>query len=168
MKLSRFFPYFIIAFGMSTGGSTSVGEVSYYLDQQDELNEINRKIARIRRSIFDYWFYDSSMSQNSDIASILKAVRGESSANNEKVVGVKIPEGKKLADLVMHLPDRIRALNLSLRRNRSLRRLTEFRTPRTRYEACNSKRTPTRLRFRPIKMRQNSRLAPSRTYLKTL
>lgn len=104
MKLSRFYPYFIISFGMSTGGSTSVGEVSYYLDQQDEINEINRKIARIRRAIFDYWFYDSSSSQNADIANLLKAVRGESSANNEKVVGVKIPEGKKLADMVMHLP----------------------------------------------------------------
>lgn len=104
MHLSRFFPYYIIAFGMSTGGSTSVGEVSYYLDQQDELNEINRKVARIRRSIFDYWFYDSSTTSSDNVANLLKAVRGESSANNEKVLGIKVPENKKIGDMIFHLP----------------------------------------------------------------
>jgi hypothetical protein len=104
LHLSRFFPYFIISFGLSTGGVTSVGEVSYYLDQQDEINEINRKVARIRRSIFDYFFYDSSITSSDDVSSMLRAVRGDSAAGDQKVLGIKIPEGKKLADIIMHLP----------------------------------------------------------------
>jgi hypothetical protein len=53
LNLARFFPYFIIGFGFSTGGTVNVGDTAYYLDQQDEINDINRQWTRIRRTIFN-------------------------------------------------------------------------------------------------------------------
>lgn len=100
LKLSRFFPYFIIAFGMSTGGTVSVGETAYYLDQQDEINDINRQVARIRRTIFDYFFYNSDATNAQEVEKFINAIRGNGNgAANEHVLGVRAGEGK-ISDLI--------------------------------------------------------------------
>lgn len=99
LKLSRFYPYFIMGFGFSTGGSTTVGEVSYYLDQQDEINDINRKVVKMRRGVFDYWFFDSTTTNREQVMEFLKAVRGVGDSK-EYVVGIQVPDGKKLEDMI--------------------------------------------------------------------
>lgn len=100
LKLSRFFPYFLIAFGLSTGGTVSVGETAYYLDQQDEINDINRQVARIRRSVFDYFFYNSDATNKDEVEKFINAIRGTGTgANDEHILGIRAGEGK-IADLV--------------------------------------------------------------------
>lgn len=96
-KLSRFFPYFLIGFGFSTGGTTSVGETAYYLDQQDEVNDINRQVAKIRRTVFDFWFYNSEHINKDEAAKFVKAIRGETQGG-DRIIGVKMPEGKKVSE----------------------------------------------------------------------
>lgn len=100
LKLSRFFPYFIIAFGMSTGGTVSVGETAYYLDQQDEINDINRQVARIRRSVFDFFFYNSDVTNKDEVEKFINAIRGEGTGGKaEHILGIRAGENK-ISDLV--------------------------------------------------------------------
>jgi hypothetical protein len=89
----RFFPYFIISYIMSTGGTVSVGESAYYLDQQDELNDINRQLARIRRSVFDNFYYNSDAITSDEAESFVKSLRGETQGA-KKLLGVRAGEGK--------------------------------------------------------------------------
>lgn len=100
LNLSRFFPYFIIAFGMSTGGTVSVGETAYYLDQQDEINDINRQVARIRRSVFDFFFYNSDVTNKDEVEKFINAIRGEGTGGKaEHILGIRAGENK-ISDLV--------------------------------------------------------------------
>lgn len=98
LVISRFFPYFIISFVMSTGGTVSPGETAYYLDQQDQVNDINRKINRMRSSVFDYWFYNSDATNSDEIEKMLNGMRGES-YGGKHVVGIKAGE-KKISDII--------------------------------------------------------------------
>jgi hypothetical protein len=96
-KTTRFFPYFIIGFGLSTGQTTTVGEVSYYLDQQDEINQINRQVSRIRNSIFNFFFYNSHKISQADAEILMQAVK-RGFVDEQSVIGVKVPEGTKISD----------------------------------------------------------------------
>jgi hypothetical protein len=96
-KTTRFFPYFILGFGLSTGQTTTVGEVSYYLDQQDEINQINRQVARIRNSIFNFFFYNSHKISSADAEILMSAIK-RGFVDEQAVVGVKVPEGSKIQD----------------------------------------------------------------------
>ena len=77
LGITRFYPYFIVSFVMSTGGTISAGETAYVLDQQDEINDITRQQARIRRSIFDYFFYNSDKIKRDEAEKFVSALRGE-------------------------------------------------------------------------------------------
>lgn len=100
LKLSRFFPYFLIAFGMSTGGTVSVGETAYYLDQQDEINDINRQVAHIRRTVFDFFFYNSDATNKDEVEKFINAVRGKGAGgDSEHILGIRAGEAK-ISDLV--------------------------------------------------------------------
>jgi len=98
LMISRFFPYFIISFGMSTGGLVSVGETAYYLDQQDEINDINRQVSKIRRSVFNYFFYNSDVVDKDQAEKFLQAVRGEGK-HELNVLGVRAGE-KSIKDMI--------------------------------------------------------------------
>lgn len=91
LKISRFFPYFLLAFVMSTGGTVSVGETAYLLDQQDELNDINRQRARIRRTIFDFFFYNSDVVDKDEVEKFINSLRGVSQSG-QHIVGIKAGE----------------------------------------------------------------------------
>lgn len=96
-KTTRFFPYFILGFGLSTGQTVTVGEVSYYLDQQDEINQINRQVARIRNSVFNFFFYNSHKISAPDAEILMQAIK-KGFTDEPHVIGVKVPEGGKIAD----------------------------------------------------------------------
>jgi hypothetical protein len=95
LNISRFYPYYIVGYTMSTGGTVAVGESSYYLDQQDEINVINRKLRRMRTSVFDYFFYNADKTDSDQIEKMLNGIRGENVGSDQKhVCGVKAGEGK--------------------------------------------------------------------------
>lgn len=100
LKLTRFFPYFIIAYNMSTGGTVTVGEPSYYLDQQDEVNDINRQVAKMRRSVFDYFLYNSDAVNKQEAEKFINMVRGQGAANDPHFLGVRAGEGKKASEFI--------------------------------------------------------------------
>lgn len=99
LKITRFFPYFIIGFGMSTGGTVSVGETAYYLDQQDEINDINRQVAKIRRTIFDYFYYNSDKVTQEEAEKFVDAIRGKTKMD-KNLIGVKLGESGSLSEAI--------------------------------------------------------------------
>ena len=99
LGLSRFFPYFIISMSMSTGGTVSVGETGYILDQQDEINDINRQMAKIRRSVFDYFYYNSDVITQDEAEKFIGGVRGDT-VGGQHILGVKAGENGKVQDCI--------------------------------------------------------------------
>lgn len=97
-KLSRFFPYFYMQFNLGTGSVITPGQVSYYLDQQDNINQINRQVARIRRTVFNYFFYNSNVIDKTTAEALVKALRGESEVDAPPT-GVKIDPEVKFKDV---------------------------------------------------------------------
>lgn len=95
IKTSRFFPYFILQFIPSTGGIVSPGEVSYYLDQQDEINRINKEIIRIRKLVFSLLIYNKNKIDSDDAAKLINMLKGE---GNENAIGIDLPEGMTMKD----------------------------------------------------------------------
>lgn len=73
------------------------GEVSHYLDQQDEINTIVDEGNRARISLRDNTLFDSNVLTNKDVEDILLNA-------NKKAKGIKVPEGKKLEELIMGPP----------------------------------------------------------------
>jgi hypothetical protein len=102
LGLTRFFPYFILSFTMNIGGTVGVGETAYYLDQQDEVNNINRQRNRIRETVFNYFFYNSSVIKSDDAEPLIKALRGLTPPT-KTAVGIKLPEGMKLEEVFQAL-----------------------------------------------------------------
>lgn len=98
INISRFFPYFIIGFGFSTGGAVTVGETAYILDQQDEINQINKQVAKIRKSIFNYFYYNTSKINKDDAEKFLKALMNPDESG-EHFLAVRAGDFK-IADLI--------------------------------------------------------------------
>lgn len=98
VRTTRFFPYYIISFVFSTGGTISAGETAYILDQQDEINDINRQKNKIRRSIFDYFYYNTDKCKADEVEKFVKGLRGET-AGAQHVLGVAAGE-MKLSDVI--------------------------------------------------------------------
>jgi len=73
------------------------GEVSHYLDQQDEINTIVDEGNRARISLRDNTIFDSNVLTNKDVEDIVLNA-------NKKMKGVKVPDGKKLEELIMGPP----------------------------------------------------------------
>jgi len=99
LGLSRFFPIYCLEFYIDPEGDYARSEVMYYLDQQDAINEIaserRRAIAWARKNIF----YD--LDAIKDPALISAYLEGGEKGG---AIGVKIPEGKKMGDLVWSQP----------------------------------------------------------------
>jgi len=98
-NLTNFFPIYCLEFYTDPEGDYARSEVMYYLDQQDAINEIaserRRAIAWARKNIF----YDvDAIKDNAMISAWL------SGAEKGGAVGVKVPDGKKIADLIFSVP----------------------------------------------------------------
>lgn len=91
LRLSRFFPYFGLAFAPSTTGVYGKGEITYYLDQQDAINQINAEAARVRSWSFNKFFYNKNVINSTEVDAALKA-------DGYSAVGLNIPEGMKIQD----------------------------------------------------------------------
>ena len=73
------------------------GEVSHYLDQQDEINTIVDEGNRARVALRDNTIFNSSIMTTKDVEDIMLNA-------NRKIKGVKVPEGQKLEDVIMGPP----------------------------------------------------------------
>jgi hypothetical protein len=97
-QLQGFFPLTPLWFHDNPVGTYAKGEVSYYLDQQDEINEINdekrRALYWARRNIF----FDPDSGVTQEIAD--KILTGPKST----ATPIRVPEGKKPEDMVFSIP----------------------------------------------------------------
>lgn len=97
-QLQGFFPLTRLWFHENPVAVYAKGEVSYYLDQQDQINEINdekrRAILWARRNIF----YNPESGITQEIAD--KVLKGPDAT----AVPLKLPEGVKPADVIFSIP----------------------------------------------------------------
>lgn len=95
-QLDTFFPLTPLWFHENPVGVYAKGEVSFYLDQQDVLNEINdeqrRSLLWARRNLF----FDETVVTSAEVEKIL-------SGGGPTATGLKVPEGKDPTKLVFTL-----------------------------------------------------------------
>lgn len=95
--LPWFYPISRMMYHANPTATRSRGEVSHYLDQQDEINTIVDELNRARVSLRDNTIFDSNVLTVKDVEDIMLNA-------NKKMKGVKVPAGMKLADLIMGPP----------------------------------------------------------------
>lgn len=98
-NLSRFFPVFGLAYYTDPSRMYAKSEVMYYLDQQDEINEINNERARMRHWAMSKVFVNSGVAK--DATRLEKFLRGDT---NDFVYAMEMPEGKNINDVLGSFP----------------------------------------------------------------
>lgn len=97
--LEDFFPLAPLAFHTDPEDLYARGEASYYLDQQDTINMINSQVDRMRQRVANMLVYDKNViKEESDVLKLLRPV------TSETVIGVSVPEGQKVADMLSAPP----------------------------------------------------------------
>jgi hypothetical protein len=91
LKLPRFFPYFRLWFHEAANANAPKGEVTYYLDQQDAINDINSEVRRGRQWAKRNVFYNKNSISQTDVEQVLKGDDGTAR-------GIDIPEGSKIEE----------------------------------------------------------------------
>lgn len=91
LQLPRFFPYFRLWFHEAVNTNAPKGEVTYYLDQQDAINEINDEIHRGRSWAKRNVLFNKNTIDRLDVEEVLKGDDGTAR-------GIDVPEGTKLED----------------------------------------------------------------------
>lgn len=94
LKLIEFFPYKYLHFHESVRGSNPKGEVSYYLDQQDAINDNNSAIAQARDWAKNNLFYNSDKTDEQTVQAVLKGPDGT-------VRGIPLGDDGKMSDVIM-------------------------------------------------------------------
>ena len=106
LKLDQFFPLSKLFIYTPPMPGESKGEASYYLDQQDAINEINQeeKMARqwVRRNVF----YNSDKARQEDVEKLLKGADGTAvgiplgeDGDISKIIGAVQPPSMKFPEL---------------------------------------------------------------------
>ena len=98
-QLPNFFPLRRLQYHTDPNRNRTKGEVSFYLDQQDELNDINSELNRMRTQILNKTLYDSRYIDKDAFDAYMKG--GDQMGFG---VGKNIPEGMKINDLIMAPP----------------------------------------------------------------
>jgi hypothetical protein len=103
LHLDRFYPLYKLGFHTSPTFTRMKGEVSYYLDQQDAVNEINDTEARAREQVRGNGFFDKALGL--DEKTVMEVLRG----SDGTMRGVSIPEGKTIDEMfVTPTPDALK------------------------------------------------------------
>ena len=92
-NLEEFFPYYILNFHENPIATLCKGETSYYLDQQDAINQINAQLQKMRDFGFNHFLFDTNSGVN--IQDIQKWANG-----GKSIVGVSLPPNKKFEDVL--------------------------------------------------------------------
>jgi hypothetical protein len=91
LKLPRFFPYFRLWFHEAANTNAPKGEVTYYLDQQDAINEIASEVRRGRQWARRNVLYNKDVFDSRQVEDVLKGDDGTAR-------GISLPEGSKIQD----------------------------------------------------------------------
>jgi len=97
LQLDTFFPFYPLTFFESPNGPLSKGEVSYYLDQQDAINEVTDEMKRVRRWARRNIFYNTNVISQEDATAVLNGDDGTAR-------GLNVPPDVKLADVIGSIP----------------------------------------------------------------
>jgi hypothetical protein len=95
--LQAFFPFYPLGFYDNPSGPYGKGEVTYYLDQQDAINEINDEERRARLWVKRNILFDSNSVAREEVENFLKGPDGTAR-------GVDLPEGKRMQDVIFTMP----------------------------------------------------------------
>lgn len=98
-QLPNFFPLRRLQYHTDPNRNRTKGEVSFYLDQQDELNDINSELNRMRTQILNKVLYDQRYVDKDQFDAYMKG--GDQLGFG---VGKNMPEGMKLTDCIMAPP----------------------------------------------------------------
>ena len=93
LRLDSFFPFYPLTFFESPNGPLTQGEVSYYLDQQDAINEITDEQRRVRRWARRNIFYNKNLVDRVDAEAVLNGDDGTAR-------GLNLPPDMKLSDVI--------------------------------------------------------------------
>jgi hypothetical protein len=97
--LDDFFMQFPLAFHTDPEDMYARGEVSYYLDQQDEINLINSQVSRMRWRVSNQLVVNKrAVKDEASIMALIKPVKGQ------EIVAVDVPEGMKISDVLTAPP----------------------------------------------------------------
>ncbi len=97
LQLDSFFPYYPLTFFESPKGPLTKGEVSYYLDQQDGINEITDEKRRARRWARRNVFFNLNVIDQADVSAVINGDDGTAR-------GINIPIESKLSDVIGTIP----------------------------------------------------------------
>jgi len=93
LRLPRFFPYFRLWFHEAPSANAPKGEVSYYLDQQDAINEIADEVRRGRQWAKRNIIYKKGAISQEDVEIVLRGDDGTAR-------GIDIPDDQKINDVI--------------------------------------------------------------------
>jgi len=93
LSLDTFFPFYPLTFFESPNGPLTKGEVSYYLDQQDAINEITDEDRRARRWARRNIFFNSNVISQEDATAVLNGDDGTAR-------GLNVPPDIRLNDVI--------------------------------------------------------------------
>ena len=93
LGLLEFYPYDHLWFHEQVEGNTPKGEVTYYLDQQDAINDTNATIARARSWAKNNIWYDKNAISQQEVEDVLKGADGTAR-------GIDLKDGQSLKDVI--------------------------------------------------------------------
>lgn len=96
-ELPGFYPLTPLYFNTTPLGAYARSNVTYYLDQQDGINEIHDEFRRARQDVKENVLYDSDF----DRETVVQWLKGASPSAH----GVKVPDGKSLKDMILPKPN---------------------------------------------------------------
>lgn len=97
LQLSRFFRHFILSFGEPIDGIVQAGEVSYYIGQAKQINEINRKVHQIRKAVFNTLVYNK---KNTDSKEVTRLVRHLNNPGRVRAFGIGDDGDRKISEIL--------------------------------------------------------------------
>lgn len=92
-NLIDFYPIHQLTFYTNPVDGIGGSEVSYYLDQQDELNEINSELRNARRSAKFNLAYDKNKVNQNEVEAMLDS-------RQPRALGVDVPDGMKIGEMI--------------------------------------------------------------------
>lgn len=91
--LQEFYPYYILNFIESPNTITTHGEISLYLDQQDEINLINAQLSKMRNFGFNHYLFNTN-------AGVARKEIENWANGKENIVGINLPPNTKFEDVL--------------------------------------------------------------------
>lgn len=75
LKLSRFYPYFILAFNEGLDSIVQEGESAQYSGQEDEINRINQRVSFIRRVTSGQLIYNAKKIDKTEVEKVVRHMK---------------------------------------------------------------------------------------------